>query len=171
MCPIFGTAPNFNIDCIEKIVRRLGRFILNIKKYDSVKFDITSKLKWLFPDNLYKLETLKIVFNIFTGNCPNFFLSYIDFVNINTITTRTNTYVRPIYTGNTELYKRSFLYSAIVLWYSIPLDLRLSSSYNSFKYKVKNLLLNEQLLTCNIPNNEADQLNYSCIERVATGST
>jgi len=107
MCPVWGTAPKYNTVCIENLLRKLGRFVLGLNKYDPVKSDVTNKLKWLFPEFLYKSEMLKLVFNIIQGNCPDSFVNYLDFADTSTIVTRTNTYVKPMYEGFSELYKRN----------------------------------------------------------------
>ena len=110
MCIIWGNAPNTNIDAVEKVVRRAGRFVLGYNKYDSVKLDITTKLNWLFPEFLYKYDVLKLTYTIFNNTCPNYFNNYIDFSKINTICTRTTNHVNPSIMGNTAIYKRSFLH-------------------------------------------------------------
>ena len=41
---------------------------------------------------------------------------------------------------NTELFKKSFTYSALVLWNNLPNSIRNSPSVNSFKVNVKQIL-------------------------------
>jgi len=55
MSIIRGTANSHVKNLIESLLRRCRSFVLRLKKYDSVKFEITDKLKWLFPSTNTKL--------------------------------------------------------------------------------------------------------------------
>ncbi len=81
---------------MERIIRRAGRFVLGLHKYDKVKLRISNELKWLLPDKLYQLEVLKLTFGIIYGICPPFFSNCIDLSTTTTRATRKNTYVKLI---------------------------------------------------------------------------
>ena len=92
MSIIWGTANAAVVKIIESLVRRCGRFVLNLRKFDCVKLEISEKLKWLFPVNTYQYEILKLAYSIINKSCPPYFLNYLD-ENINLKNTRNKQYV------------------------------------------------------------------------------
>jgi len=65
MCPIWGTCPRCTKLQVERMLRRAGRFVLKLQKYDTVKHEMSTELKWLFPDYVYQYELLNLAYSIF----------------------------------------------------------------------------------------------------------
>jgi len=157
MLCIWGSASKGNIRTIENVIRFAGRFVLKKRKYDSVKNEITTNLKWLFPKQLYKFELLKIVFMIHNNMCPvcpAYFTNYlqIDECNIGTLHTRNNSYsYRIAETSESSSYgTRSFTQQAHKEWLLLPTHIRESRTLSKFKIGLCNHLLNEQKQECDI---------------------
>ena len=47
--------------------------------------------------------------------------------------------------AKTELFKKNFTYSGPKLWIELPFSIRQASSHNTFKTKVKSLILNDDI--------------------------
>jgi hypothetical protein len=109
---------NLNSDVkkiIESLLRRAGRFVLGLNKYDSIKLDISERLNWLFPTNIYKYEVLKLTYSIMTKQCPPYFYDYVNFDNLVLKNTRTKQYVN-IAEPLTKYGRCSFKYNATLCY-------------------------------------------------------
>jgi len=166
MSVIWGTANTAIVKLIESIIRRSGRFVLGLQKYDNVKLDITDKLKWLFPVNIYQFEVLKLANAIINKTCPPYFYNYLK-LEFNLKNTRNKEYVNcshPV----TKYGRRCFSYNAIL---ALPILNNIDCSSTNgkvFNSKIKKYLLDKQL-------KHATQINtsdfectcdYSCIDDV-----
>jgi hypothetical protein len=130
---------------VERILRRAGRFVLGLKKFDRVKSAISSDLKWLFPTN--KHEVLKIAFKFLEGNCPPYFYDYLTFDDSRIMITPKNAYF--ISNVNSTSVNKSFKFKAKQLWLGLPDDLANAESEYVFKTnKFFKLLLSEQIQQC-----------------------
>ena len=166
MSIIWGTSKTVVVKIIESLIRRCGRFVLGLNKFDSVKLDISEKLKWLFPINIYKYKVLKLAYSIITNTCPPYFTNYLDVENIRLRNTRNKQYVN-ISHPLTSYGRRSFKYNATL---SLPVlnnpELE-SVNVKSFSSKLKTYLLDKQTENSlyNITQDEC-QCDYSCIDDV-----
>ena len=73
MCPVWETGSSEIIKKIDSCVRNAGRFVLGLRKYDTVKYLITTDLRWLFSNYMHDYEVLKLAFDIYTGQGPPYF--------------------------------------------------------------------------------------------------
>jgi len=58
-------------------VGNAGRFVLVLGKYDTVKHLITIDLRWLFSNYMCDYETIKLAFDIYSGQGPPYFQDYL----------------------------------------------------------------------------------------------
>jgi hypothetical protein len=166
MSVIWGTANASVVKLIESIIRRSGRFVLGLQKYDSVKFEITDKLKWLFPSNIYQLEVLKLSHSIVNKTCPPYFENYLNLESY-VKNTRNKEYVNCTH-PSTKYGRRCFKYIATL---SLPTLNKIDCSSLNVKVvssKLKKYLLDKQLQ--NVTFNNTDDFectcDYSCIDDV-----
>jgi len=73
MCPIWGSATKTCKKKIDAVLRKAGRYVLGLQKYDKVKYEMSYQIisfpRWLFPDNMCQDEILKLAYSILAGNC------------------------------------------------------------------------------------------------------
>ena len=168
MCIIWGTANKTTKLSLENIIRKAGRFVLSLRKYDQVKNEITQTLKWLFPDYMYQYEVLKLAFSIFDGSCPPYFVDYLDTTSFITKYTRRNMYTSSasVIQPHCSFGKRSFKYNAAKLWFGLDVMNVNLNSISSFKNSVKKYLLNKQSEHTNSADLHENVCNLSCIDDV-----
>jgi len=166
------------------MLRRAGRFVLKLQKYDTVKHEMSAELKWLFPDYMYQYELLNLAYSIFIKSWPPYFNNYLDFTYIPIRVTRNRTY----YTNsasrlNSAYGYKTFKFNATALWLNLPLDYdplisellcgqgsvpdqncAIPNSMSMFKRHLKQIYLDKQ--TEESAPREEDVFNYSCIESV-----
>jgi hypothetical protein len=166
MSVIWGTANSSVVKLIESLIRRCGRFVLGSQKYDNVKVDITDKLKWLFPSNIYQFEVLKLAYGIVNKTCPPNFNNYLN-IESNLRKTRNREYVNCSH-PTTKYGRRCFKYNATLV---LPILNNIhcsSTNVKVFNYKLKKYLLDKQLnnaMQQNLSNLECT-CDYSCIDDV-----
>lgn len=148
MSIIWGSAGKKYITAVESILRRVSRFVLGLRKYDSVKTIITADLKWLLPEYLYKFEILKMAHSILYDKCPPYFYNYLNTDNINSITTRRNKYQFTKYIPVTKQGTRSFSHQGSQQWISLPSYLKSIDNSITFKKHLKEFILAEQAASC-----------------------
>ena len=166
MSIIWGSA-NISVKLsIEKIIRRAGRFVLNLRKFDPVKFDISQELEWLFPDLMYKFEVLKLTFSIIRGFCPPYFKNYLEFNSHVTKHTRQLSYVSSasVIQPKSTYGKRSFKYNATLFWLRLDENLKSITNKNLFRLKLKQQFIKMQIDES--IHHSSSNCNLSCIEDV-----
>jgi Reverse transcriptase (RNA-dependent DNA polymerase)/Endonuclease-reverse transcriptase len=171
MSIIWGTSGKGHVKAVESIIRRAGRFVLGLKKFDSVKNIITNDLKWLFPSYLYQYEVLKMAQTIVNRNCPPFFFDYLQFNNVNTINTRSKSYNYISNSPATKIGKRAFYFQGSQQWISLSdVNLRETTNFVTFKKQLKQFILDKQSNSC-YNYDDIDMSNYDdIIERVANNN-
>jgi len=171
MSSLWGSAPLYNTNLVEELIRKCARFVLGIRKYDCVLNLLTNTLFWLMPKYLYIYEALKIVYKICKGDCPDIFNGYLDFNNITIRSTRSKTYTNVLLPNNSsKIIERTFSYVGVQEWYQVPISIRESDNITIFKRNLLKHLLNLQCNTSDTdivsPYNEINCCNLSCIESV-----
>jgi len=182
MCPIWGSATKACKKKVEAVLRKAGRYVLSLQKYDKVKYEMSNLLMWLFPDNMYQYEILKLAYSILAGNCPPYFNKYLDFSYIPTRVTRNKTYYQTSLSNlrsNTSYGYKSFKFVATTLWLNLPTNaaeaqeefmcdlqsMSVSQSLPVFKKTLKRMYLDRQMEE-SAPREEDHPCNYSCIDSV-----
>lgn len=160
MSPIWGVCSASNLKKIEACIRNAGRFVLNLRKYDTVKYLISTDLSWLFPSYMHNFETLKLAFDINTASCPPYFYDYLNFNNSDSIRcTRNQSYLQT----NSEIISKSFRNKAKQLWLNLPEDIVNVDSPNIFKSRLFKFYLDKQSNE-SMPIHDEDSCDFSCIE-------
>ena len=160
MCPIWAVCSSADLRKVDTCVRNAGRFVLGLRKYDTVKYLISTDLKWLFPIYMFNLEILKLAYDINTGNCPPYFYNYLCYTAQDNIRcTRNNSYIH----STSNVISKSFFHKAKQLWLNLPIDIQEIDSRNSFKSQLFKFYLKKQCQE-NIPSHDEDCCDYSCIE-------
>jgi hypothetical protein len=169
MSPVVETTNKHNIKILENILRRAGRFVGDISKFDPIKRVILSKMNWLFPVKLFQFEALKIAYAIVHNIAPPYFKDYLNFEAdiINIINTRSSS-IQIINSNQHSYGNKAFKYRLNRLWLSIPSSVRNSSSISIFKNKLFQYLLNEELVNLDTRDKFviSNCCDYSCIDSV-----
>ena len=161
MCPLWGVGSSKIRKKVDICVRNAGRFVLGLRKYDTVKHLITIDLRWLFSNYMCDYETLKLAFDIYSGQGPPYFQDYLNLNDNdnNVMRTRNGTYLQPC----SRQSSKSFQYRAKQLWLNLPDEHRNTDSRNSFKSSIFNLLIQKQSAD-SLPIPDVDCCDFSCIE-------
>jgi len=145
MICLWGQAPNKTLKLVEKCMRRGARIILSKTKKDKIKHDITSKLLWLLPKNLYMYKLC--IFYHTIVNYPSkipYFKSMLSTYNYNYNTRCVNQYYITTPVLN-EYGKNRLINLANDIWRSLPNDMRLNLNQLHFKILCKQYFLDLQL--------------------------
>jgi hypothetical protein len=147
MSCVWGATSAKYLHVIEKVIRSLGRLVLNIKKYDSVANDISLDLKWFFPTDMCNYRTLCIMFKLIKYDNVPFFTNYFCKISAlhNHCTRSAENNFRSTTKPKTEFARNSFNYRGVSLWNDLPISLKDESSYYVFKTKLKEHLLKLKL--------------------------
>jgi len=140
MSIIWGTSNSSIVKLIESIIRRSGRFVLGLGKYDNVKAEITDKLKWLFPSNIYQFEVLKLAYSIIYKTCPPYFNDYLKLEAVNLRNTRNKEYAICQY-PSTNYGRRCFKYNATLSLPTLTKNTLSLVKCKAFQLKTKKILV------------------------------
>jgi len=157
MVLIWGTCGTKTRKLAENILRRAGRFVFALGKYDSVKLRISKDLGWLFPEHLHTYEVIKTGHRISSGCVPYFPPSFLLDSQPPSIRTRNKNY----YPGHPNSFLRHHNSKLDTLQHS-NIGLLPSQPFNRRKLK-------ENLLAIQVLENECDEVygcDLSCIDDV-----
>lgn len=133
-CIIWGNCNADGIEQLTKLQKRAARIILDAP-FNTPSKELFKSLNWLsFRDRLI-YHKLILVYKILNNKTPEYLQKYcvpntnVHNRNLRSISNNNLVIVRP----NTNNMKRSFAYSAPTLWNKMPLNVKLSSTLNSFK--------------------------------------
>ena len=152
----YGDLVYMNIDMylqrkIQKIQNMCLKFIFNIKRREHWNSaELLKKINWLSMKDRRVLNGLSLLFKTLNGKGPDYLRDM--FTLISEVSERnTRTYQGNIWIPNehiSAIHLKSFKFYIPNIWNNLPEDIKKSKSVNTFKKKVKNLLLNNEL---NIP--------------------
>lgn len=144
MSCVWGVASQRNLIVAERVIRSLARLVLRKRKFDPVSSDIKLDLNWLFPKDMSIFRTLCIMYKIVKLNNVPFFDGYFcklsEFHNHMTRGSSNNNF-RSTMKPRTEFGRNSFNFRGILLWNSLPNDIKDELSYVTFKNKLRTYLL------------------------------
>lgn len=101
-------------------------------------------LKWLTVEDRVAYFNLNMVHRIINCETPVYLINYFNRVNgVHSYSTRRSSTDLVLYRFNTQLGKRSFLYSGAVLWNNLPDNIKNKVSNGAFKLAVKKWLFNK----------------------------
>ena len=147
MIILWGVAKKKLIKRIDNIVKNSARFVLGVKKRDSVRLYICKKLMWLMPKELLIYKTLILFFKILKSDgIESFKGSFSKSKDRHQHNTRSTIHVtnsNPLNTQNNSTYF-SFESNAVRYWNVLPIKLRLIHDIQQFKLELKTHLLCQQ---------------------------
>jgi len=133
-CIIWGNCCVSQENKLIRFQKRAARLILD-KDFDTPSETLFTELKWmLFPDRV-KYQKAILLFKIFNGLSPEYLCNiFTPTSNIHQRTLRSSSQFQ-LYSPrpNTELFRKSFVYSGSVIWNSLPYCVKNASSLNRFK--------------------------------------
>ena len=130
---VWGNSSNYNIDKIDKLQSTACK--INLGKDNTHSAEARNHLKMLsFDENVFLLKAkvmYTIVNNIVLEYLTDFFqMKNADNTGSNLRSVSNTNFVIP--KPNNNLFKSSLSYSGAVIWNSIPLEIKIATSLNSF---------------------------------------
>lgn len=130
---------------IQKVQNCCMRYITGSRKYDRISHKL-SELRWLNMENRARLHSLTFYHKILLSNSPIYLRRKVTFrTDIHNLNVRSKGLISPpLHT--TAIFERSFSFNIYKLYNSLDLNLK-RMPLTSFRYNLKNQLLNEQCAT------------------------
>ena len=138
---IWGNACELYTKKLFIIQKRAARVIMN-KSWDTPSKPLFVKLGWLTFYQRYQYLSSVFLFKILNGMSPSY-LSCFKYSNARDGLRSTTDKKLNIPKPRCELFKKSFVYSSILIWNSLPTNLRTSRSLNIFKKELHLFLLSQ----------------------------
>ena len=135
MIPLYMGADNNNITKLHRVIMKAARTTIGNYCCKQSINQILDRCKWLPIDLMIKHAAITTLHNIITNKTPKSVTNLLS----NTDNTRLTKEITTKYIPRTEKYRRSFLYSGLKIYNSIPKKLKNSSKMIS-KIKTKNWL-------------------------------
>lgn len=137
-CEIWGLRFNLHTERITKLQKRAARLILKCSFYTPSK-EMFQKLKWLpFNDRVTYFKCV-FMYRCINGLSSQFYRNMFKFARnshgFNTRYATNDNLITP--KVNTEIYKHSLYYSSILLWNSLPVEIKQLQSLAIFKRELK----------------------------------
>lgn len=137
---------DLNADLLNKLDRLLNnciRSVFNLRKYDHISAH-RMQLKWL-PIRLRRQQrALTTLFSYLDSpSSPTYLASYFQYTCANHtkfLRSSQNRHLQCI-SHRTDFFHSSFFIQAVILWNALPKEIRMATSRNSFKFKVREHLL------------------------------
>lgn len=150
----FGDIVYMNIDLhlqrkIQKIQNQCIKFIFNIKKRENCNFSVLrKKLNWLTMRDRRILNGISLLFKTLNGKGPDYLHDM--FTLVSEIRDRNSrTYPRNIWIPNihySAIHLKSFKLFISKIWNLLPVNIKNTKSLFTFKKKVKQALLNDDIV-------------------------
>ena len=136
-CSSFWSMPS-NLDGIDrlfKLQKRAARTLLGIKDFQYETRSLLQRLKWMPIADCFQFKKATLTFKLLKGPSPNALKNMFKYVrDVSSRFTRSavsdNLYVPPT---KTSAFKRSFVYSASLLWNELSAELKGANNIESFK--------------------------------------
>ena len=146
-CEIWGLRFNMHTERIIKLQKRAARLILKCSFYTPSK-EMFHKLKWLpFNDRVTYFKCV-FMYKCINGLSSQFYRDVFEFAcnshYFNTRYAANDNLITP--KVHTEIFKHSLYYSSILLWNSLPVEIKQVQSLSIFKRKLKLHLFESQTL-------------------------
>ena len=119
---------------LQKVQNAVARLIYKLPKHSSVSH-IICDLHWLRVDQRIVYKILLIVYKHFCCISPGYLNNLLEIINIESRTLKLNHYT-------SKYGRRAFSYVAPRFWNHLPQDLRVETSLDVFKRKLKHILFN-----------------------------
>ena len=133
-CIIWGNCNSSQEDKLIRFQKRAARLILD-KDFTTPSKDLFKELNWLtFPERVI-FQKAVLLYKIFNNLSPDYLRNSFTFTsNIHDRTLRSSSQFQ-LYSPrpNTELFRKSLVYSGSVIWNSLPYHVKNASSVIQFK--------------------------------------
>lgn len=134
-CAVWGNTTHFNVQKLTRLQRRACKIILG-NEYLHLE-DARKRLKILSFDESVFLHKAKIMYKVANNTAPSYLTDLFQMRNISSNDTLLN--LRSVSNRHflipkpkINLFKNSFSYSGAIIWNSIPLEIKNSTSINIF---------------------------------------
>ena len=142
---VWGNSTKQNIKTLQILQNPAARAVLGNFDFNSSVSLMIKQLKWTTVQNRYTYFTCIMVYKCLNGLAPDYLINLFKYVS------ETHSYITRNVSNNnlalpslsTSLYKHSFSYNGALLWNSLPLYIRNSSSLNTFKSMLSHYLNND----------------------------
>jgi len=152
MAIIWGSAAKKVLKILERCTRSSARVILNLNKYDQVKFDMYDKLKWFLPYDMYLYQSACLIYQILHESCSPYFLGSIKYYNkthMHETRIKISEYNVNIDNIQRNAYgRKSLMFKAASEWNFLPNEIVSSTSLNCFKAKMTSHIINVGKSNC-----------------------
>ena len=138
-CTVWGYS-NANVSCIQRLQNRAARIITGCFDIVNVRgVEIVKQLKWQTMQERINYFLSIHIFNCIHGNAPqNLVNSIVMACEVHDVNTRlANSFNVVVPEYRTEIYKRSFIYRASIVWNELPESIKECNNLADFKCKVK----------------------------------
>lgn len=141
-CTIWGNCSEDNLNRILKLQKRAARLVFDADPLSSSD-PLFKELKWMPVKTRIHYHKLLLIYKSLHHQAPEYLSGNLTYVRENNPYHLRNAVRGNLYTNKprTELYKKSFQYSASILWNGLPDDIRLSSNIDVFRNRLKCYLL------------------------------
>jgi hypothetical protein len=140
---------------VDKMYRKLARFIFNIRKYDKVTKVINEELEWLDCNFNFQFEIIKLCYKVENNLCPYLFRNFLELDNPSIVKTRSKSYYKSNLKYRTPWGEATVKVIASNLWLNLPHEIQKSESFPIFKSRAYAHLLTRQIQNSKEP--EIDQ--------------
>jgi hypothetical protein len=134
---------------IDKVVKLAARLVLNKKRSDLVREELTESLSWLLPKFLYKKSLMCSMYKLIrNSNSPEYFRDLITYSGeIRRHDKRSRDELHVPLQHKTNYGSKTFVHSAFKLWnfYLMNQPDLLTLGYTSYSWNMNKLLLANQL--------------------------
>ena len=122
---------------LQKLQNRAAR-VITFSNYDRSTDELLRMVNWVKLDRQRLVEKTILMYKIVNRMVPDYLSSHFAFRSDTlTYNLRESDFPLAIPQPRTNYCKRSLLYSGVVLWNGLPLDIRQSLSLDVFKRKLK----------------------------------
>ena len=128
-----------------KLQKRVARIILDTD-YFAPSAPLFKQLQWMTIENRITFHKCVLVFKCIKGQAPIYLSNKIKHISENNPYQLRNAIKGDLHIPKTrtELFKKSFSYSAPTLWNSLPIEVRNEKTIPTFKDQLKLLLMSLQ---------------------------
>lgn len=134
--------PNKQIEKLQKVQNYAAKLITMSRKFDHVS-PLLKRLDWIPISKFIKYRFCTLIFKCLNYTAPIYLSALVNLYIPNRNLRSSNLGLLFIPNIKTELGRRSFSYLAPKLWNDIPIEIRNTNSFWSFKRKLKTYYLNQ----------------------------
>ena len=128
--------------CLQAAQNKCIRFCLKLNDRSSIKSEDFEKINWLPIHERISQCSLCSIYKFFAKNCPNYFDEIYVPLETNGVHTRSSYQKLNVPHQKTNVGQKALSYVGPLLWNNLNQTLKTSTSLNTFKHNIKNILRN-----------------------------